>query len=258
MNDFSYSNYRRILRVLNKSGRIATFDQVLDNKLDQFIVIRHDIEFSIAHAWRLAKIEKKMGIKTTYLVQLRNPIYNPLAKENLKMLQEIKSLGHKLGLHYYCDKEKAFNKRRVIEEINQDIKGLSLMLQDSINIFSIHRPNDEILLSYLKIPGLINCYGRKFFYYWPKELGPVQPQKLPIVYLSDSNNKWKFGKPVEVSQQLKPKKLHLLFHPYSWNEKNLNDQDNLRNLFRDKVTKLDQSYSKELKNYRSNSLKWSR
>ncbi|MDA3820285.1 MAG: hypothetical protein PF590_07505 [Candidatus Delongbacteria bacterium] len=62
----------------------------------QFIVFKHDVETNPSKALKLAQIENKHGIKGSFYVQaylLNNP-------EHVKILQQIKHLGHEVSYHY--------------------------------------------------------------------------------------------------------------------------------------------------------------
>lgn len=221
--NFSYRHYRNVIRTLQQTGKITSFHQAVKNQPTEFIVIRHDIEFSIDRALIMAQLEQKLGLVTTYLVQIRNQTYNPFSKSNLAKLKTIVALGHHLGLHYYCDKNRQFNKNVARREVQQDLIMLGTALDRPIDIFSIHRPNPESLQSYLKIKGVINCYDRQFFHYGS---GPH-----PVVYLSDSNCLWRYGKPLAVLKNLNKVKMQILFHPCFWNQTNLGYHQSVRNIF---------------------------
>ena len=70
--DFPYKN---IINLVKTHLPIVDFSEV-DKKTKKFCVLRHDIEFSIDRAYELAKIEKELGVISTYTVQIRNNTYN--------------------------------------------------------------------------------------------------------------------------------------------------------------------------------------
>ena len=47
-------------------------------------MLRHDIEFSVDRAYELAKVEKELGVTSTYTVQVRNNTYNALSEKNIE------------------------------------------------------------------------------------------------------------------------------------------------------------------------------
>ena len=96
--NFSYDEYRNIIKLIQRFLPIMDFADITP-KTEEFCVIRHDIEFSIDRAAKLAEIEKQLGISTTYTVQLRNNTYNALSEKNIELIHYIKSLGHCIALH---------------------------------------------------------------------------------------------------------------------------------------------------------------
>ena len=96
--NFSYNEYKNIIELVKQNIPIKDFADVTE-KTKKYCVIRHDIEFSLDRAYKLAKIEQQLGVSSTYTVQLRNNTYNALSYKNIIIIHEIKQLGHKIGLH---------------------------------------------------------------------------------------------------------------------------------------------------------------
>ena len=92
MNKFSYTEYKNIITLVKSNWRIVDFKEVLTQNPSVFCVLRHDIEFSIDRAYKLAKIEKELGITSTYTVQVRNNTYNALSEKNIDLIRKIKDL----------------------------------------------------------------------------------------------------------------------------------------------------------------------
>ena len=96
---FSYAEYRNIITLVKHNLPIMDFSEVND-EVDSFCVLRHDIEFSIDRALEMARIEHEdLNVHSTYTVQLRNNTYNALSQKNIEAIQEIESMGHYIGLH---------------------------------------------------------------------------------------------------------------------------------------------------------------
>ena len=72
---FSYNEYRNIINIIRNHLLVVDFKDVTE-KTEKFCVLRHDIEFSVDRAYELAKVEAKLGVVSTYTVQLRNNTYN--------------------------------------------------------------------------------------------------------------------------------------------------------------------------------------
>ena len=98
---FSYAEYKNIIILVKQHLPIVDFlDVYITDVMPKFCVLRHDIEFSIDRALKMARIEHyDLGVHSTYTVQLRNNTYNALSQKNIEAIQEIKKLGHHIGLH---------------------------------------------------------------------------------------------------------------------------------------------------------------
>ena len=106
-------------------------------------MLRHDIEFSIDRAYELAKIEKGLGVVSTYTVQVRNNTYNAFSEKNIDLIKRIKDLGHHIGLHQNpplmdLDKLKTY--------VSVDIQMLEYYYGFYVDRFAFHRPKKEYLL----------------------------------------------------------------------------------------------------------------
>lgn len=71
------------------------------NKDDEkFIILRHDIDFSLDYAHRIATYESRFGFYSSYYVYLHSNTYNALSPKNMAIIKKIAGLGHEIGLHY--------------------------------------------------------------------------------------------------------------------------------------------------------------
>ena len=232
---FSYNEYRNMISLIHNHLPIIDFADVTD-KTDKFCVLRHDIEFSIDRAYELAKVERKLGVTSTYTVQLRNNTYNALSEKNIDLIKRIKDLGHHIGLH---QNPPLMDLNDLGNYIMTDINILEHYYGFEIDRFAFHRPKQEYLKSYVLLENKINCYDKLFFHYFDEK-----PNKLNVLYLSDSNHKWKFGYPLDFDFS-KVDKLQLLTHPYSWTEKGGDNYGNFLSLIRERNTELLDSMNTE-------------
>lgn len=202
---------------------------------DQYCLIRHDVEFSVDRALSLAQLESDvLDIKSSYLFQLRNNCYNLASDVNLEKIHSIHDLGHKVGLHLHIGligktdelTDYILNEARLFEAIT----GLK------VDRFSYHRPSTDILKDYLHIPGLINCYDKKFFHHYD-----TPHNNLDVKYFSDSRHSWQHGHPLHE----KHKKVQILTHPYSWTETGHGNTENYRTLLTEKDCELRDSINRE-------------
>ncbi len=239
MNNFSYSEYKNIINLIKVYLPIVDFSDI-DDDIEKFCVIRHDIEFSLDRALIMAKIEaNELGISSTYTIQLRNNTYNAISEKNIKLVREIRELGHKIALHQNPPDLQA---AALTENILKDIEVLENYYEFDIDRFAFHRCglNPHLLAWYVKVPDKINCYGKRYFQYIKGKI----PKKLNVYYLSDSNHKWKYGHPLELNFE-NVNKLQLLAHPFSWTKNGYSNYGNFVSLIRERNEEMIYSMNSE-------------
>ena len=156
MNRFSYTEYKNIIELIKTKWKIVDFKDVTAYGLDLFCVLRHDIEFSVDRALTMARIEAdELGVKSTYTVQLRNNTYNALSHKNIEAIQEIKELGHSIGLH---QNPPLLEDDELVEYILKDIETLEQYYDFEVDRFAYHRcgSNPTLLEKYVEVPNKIN------------------------------------------------------------------------------------------------------
>ena len=197
--DFTYAGYKLLLNRL-KDGGYDSFSYSGWEGRKKCAILRHDVDYSLAKAERIAEIEHDLGVKSTYYILLTSDLYNVYSKNNAKTIDHLLSLGHDIGLHFdearYPD---AYgNAERITELILKEAQ-----IGKQINTVSMHRPSRQILDADLEIPGMINSYGKTFF--------------EEFKYISDSRRRWR--EPVdEIIKSGKYERLHILTHPFWYND----------------------------------------
>lgn len=164
------------------------------------ILMRHDIDISIRSAYELAHVEADLGIRTTYFVQIRSPLYNLLSSVSLNMLEKIVALGHEVGLHAEISHPISDMRQNIIN----DVKMFCTMFPQGVpNIVSFHRVGNKIDdLAQLDLGEIRHTYEANY----TKKIG----------YYSDSQGYWRFGHPLLSSYFDDRNDLHVLTHPEWW------------------------------------------
>ena len=241
---FSYAEYRNIITLVKQNLPIMDFSEVND-EVNSFCVLRHDIEFSIDRALQMAQIEHEdLNVHSTYTVQLRNNTYNALSQKNIEAIQEIESMGHYIGLH---QNPPQMDDEDLVDYILKDIETLEHYYGFEVDRFAFHRcgSNPGILEKYVEVPGKINCYSEEFFHYFSGD----KPEQLRVHYLADSNHDWKYGHPLHIDYWDLPQKMQLLTHPYSWSEEGYDNISNYTKLIRERNEELLTSMDSETKTF---------
>ncbi|RLL46914.1 hypothetical protein D8M04_06875 [Oceanobacillus piezotolerans] len=243
MNSFSYKEYIHILDLLQDHYPIMDYNEVGEDT-DRFAVIRHDVEFSVERAYKMAELEARKGIFTSYMFQIRNNAYNTFSIQNIKMIKEIYQLGHKIGLHVHLGMLNDISGLK--NYVESDIKSMGNFLHIPIDRFSYHRPPKEVLRKELSLENYINTYDKKYFDFKEND---QDLEHVRIKYIADSKHRWNYGYPSE--DLLKQyAKVQLLIHPYSWTEEGYESQKNFEELIKEKESIFRNTLKSETKHYK--------
>ena len=202
--DFTEENYRKLISMAAANYRQISYAEAFD--APDGLLWRHDIDYSVHRAYALAEIEKEIGLRAHYFVQLHSPFYSILEKETSGLLRKIASGGHSVGLHFdpsYFDFP--FGDQGAMEDcLQKDKRLLEDVLDCEIAVFSFHNPDvggDWSRLPARTLGGMINVYCTEL---WER-----------FSYCSDSNGYWRFQRLEDVLLN-PPQRLHVLTHPSWW------------------------------------------
>ena len=203
--NFSYKHYTDILKELKKSYTFTTYRSARNDD----IILRHDIDATLHAALKMAKIENKLNISSTFFILFSSEFYNPLSIDGSKIIREILDLGHNLGLHY----SELFileNKLDATETITTEIRLLEQHFDTEIEAIASHE-SALTMSKYNEKPSIrlpdriVDAYSDEFF----------KTRK----YLSDSAQFWREGCLCENLNKFR--KLQILIHPMWWSENGL-------------------------------------
>lgn len=207
---FSITNYQNLLISFLDCNYNFSTEWLLTNKKNT-LYLRHDVDFSVDYAFKIAKLEKKLGIKSTYFFLLTSNMYNPLSYVNQEAINEIADMGHKISIHFDPTAHNSLDSFVYEKAIFEDI------FKVEIDIVSIHRPGRFLEDNNIKIFNTAHTYQDKFF--------------KDSVYISDSQMKDPSDK-IESYLSNPNKPLHLLLHPIWWVNSSLDATTKL-NIWRD-------------------------
>ena len=168
-----------------------------------YVILRHDVDFSLHTALELASLENQIGIQATYFIHLRSSIYNSISYDGIDILNKISLLGHDLALHItYRDNRDELSKE-VVEQIHILKQYCSFL---NPGIVSFHRPGVKAkeLVEFILPQGIYHTYQKPYF--------------SDISYFSDSGGIWKSGNPVDSEDYKNKKSMQILTHPLWWLE----------------------------------------
>lgn len=201
--DFTEAGYRNLLGQLTDGGyRFARYGEWGE---DRHVIWRHDVDFSMHRAARLAEIESEYGAVATYFVNPRCAFYNLLEPGILALVDHIQSLGHEIGLHFDAAIQTVdtWTRDQLREALKSERALLESILNMTVRCVSWHNPDISNLLDFQddEFGGMLNAYGERL--------------RRDYAYCSDSNGHWRFKPMGEVIAEGRPR-LHLLTHPAWW------------------------------------------
>jgi hypothetical protein len=212
---FSYSEYKKILQAFK--GRWISFYDVTDKP---FVLMRHDVEFSVDRAHSLGVIESDWLVKSTFNFQVSCETYNIFSFANRKKVRALKELGHEIGLHFYGDHILEGSVDELILGLNKQRAILEAAIDIEVSTFSFHRPKKWMLeIRDDHLGGMLNQYGKSFFEF--------SSSPKTIKYIADSRHSWDYGHPLNFTDM---SRIQILTHPDEWSLTGSNEVDNFRAL----------------------------
>jgi hypothetical protein len=225
--DFTRANYRHLLRLAQQT---YTFRMYTDfNRDERFILWRHDVDFSVHAARKLAQIEVEEGVRATYFLNLHSEFYNLLELEITDCVRDIMELGHTIGLHF----DSRYYRNQNEEELEYSLKQEKMFLEEffghEICVFSFHNPTPLTMgYSQWKLAGLINTSAEYF--------------RSHVAYCSDSNGYWRFRRLYDILSEAKDERLQVLTHPEWWQEKVMSPRERVHRCINGRAEKTNELY----------------
>jgi Txe/YoeB family toxin of Txe-Axe toxin-antitoxin module len=240
--DFTFQNYRALLQIAKQNYVFTNFDEV-DNIQEKQIIWRHDVEFSIQNAVRMAKIEHENGIKTTFFFQIHGDFYNLLEKTTSEALFLIKSLGHEIGLHFDAHYWNIENEKDLNKYLEIDKKTFEKYFQLEIKTFSFHNTNPFTLsCEKEKYIGMQNVYSKRI--------------KSKYGYCSDSTGFWRYEILEDRLKEAKDSVLQILIHDGMWQDEVLPPRRRIYKVIDDHAKFMKQSYDETLSKFGAKNVDW--
>lgn len=201
--DFTTSQYRELLRMAGRSYSFATYGAIPWGR--NFVLWRHDCDYSLNRALALARIEHEEGVRATYFVNPHCEFYNLLEASQLAIVREMVTLGHDIGLHFDGMFHTTVDETELERQLRAEVQLLRHAVGTAPKAFSFHNPEAfHLTCEKDEYAGLVNCYSHRF--------------KTQVPYCSDSNGYWRFRRLRDVLESAQDPCLQVLTHPGWWQE----------------------------------------
>ena len=239
--NFSFRHYNEILKMAKSLGYEFCFFSETPDKKNKKLYLRHDVDFSLEAALRLAKIDKMNGVYSTFFIRFGSPFYNLFDFNQSKIIKKIIDLGHQVGLHF---DERCIGSQKTQATIEDEVMRQLKILKKYFNIkniISFHYPSRFIFNKNFGVDKFKSTYSAQFF--------------SEIKYLSDSRGIWKDGCACKLltSKNL-PENLQLLMHGEWWGTKGNDPNEILTYNLKEKLEYLDKNFAFDTKVYKPGSL----
>ncbi len=224
--DFTLDRYEDLCREITNSGyRIFTVkDYVSELPKSNYVILRHDVDSRPGMALKMAELESRQDICSTYYFRFVKGIFDP------GIMKQIRDMGHEIGYHY---------------EVLSKAGG---RYEEAINLFNFELSHFRQICSIDTIcmhGSVLSVYDNKelWRFYDYREFGIMAEAYLSLgndfCYLSDTGWDWnrkkklrdlmpfKEGEPsisrtaelFDIINKRQINRIYLLVHPGNWTDK---------------------------------------
>jgi hypothetical protein len=204
MAGYSLSTYSKIIRTaLSRGYRFAPFRHSLNDK-QPTIFLRHDVDYSLTLALKMAQANEALGVRGTFFLLFRSEIYNVLSPASIALAKKIHELHQFLGMHAVA-RVHGDGSQALQQGVSRDFKSLRNSIPQIHAICSWHNPTPELIRQFREkrfVGGLLNTYASDF--------------TQRVAYMSDSNRRHSVEDFLSALDPEKHPFLQFLFHPLYW------------------------------------------
>jgi peptidoglycan/xylan/chitin deacetylase (PgdA/CDA1 family) len=215
LDDFTLESYVDLLKHLKQTYAIVPFCRIPQRKNEPYLILRHDIDFSLPAALRMAKIEQALGVKSTYFVLISSHLYDAFQENNPAILKEISKLGHEIGLHYHPESYTSYNKNTT-ETLHKEIRLLENLTGKKVHSIARH-----------------GGWDRDPFASTREYINANHPFYRSYLFVHDSCRAWTTVEDMITLMQVPQDRAQLLTHPENWQEDKIDRQTLIESLTRD-------------------------
>lgn len=197
---FSISVYKEMLEALCSHGysTIRYSDAIERSPRSGELLLRHDVDFSLELLAPIGLADHQAGLRSTFFIQTRSPLYNVLSPEAGEKIEELISLGHEIGLHH--DPVGEVNVDAILVEMGH-LDDAALLTERST--VSLHRPGSMTT----SLEGL---------HLAPRLHHAHEGRLAEFRYFSDSACRWRRGMPHLSEEAQRGEPIQVLTHPLWW------------------------------------------
>ena len=208
---FTLPTYVKLLNHLQDHYKLIRLE---DAPLSEtpYLILRHDVDFSLESSLKMAEIESELGVTSTYCVLFSSKHYNLMEREALESLRCIVGLGHEVALHYDLKAYREYHpnlQTSLIHELNL----LGYLLGEPVRSMVMHQVGMEKSDPFKNFPGIVNGFN----------------DELYDLYVTDSYMAW-YRSYLEKLFSYEYDRVQLVIHSGQWTEDPISRLEMLRRM----------------------------
>lgn len=196
---FKYTEYKKYINHLKNFGKVVPLCKW---DLSSAIILRHDVDFDVEAAYKLALLEMECEIRSTFFFLTSCQTYNLFSAPNRLKLSKLAEMGFEIGLHFDPTLYGDIGIDQLNEYVEQEADRLSQITGDATNSVSLHNPS--IHGQYPIFKDYNNAYDSQMF--------------SDDRYLSDSRMNFRGKDPYVFIEQAKDYPIQIVLHPLHYSE----------------------------------------
>lgn len=195
---FTVAGYRALVGAFLERGYAAVGYRSFTAETGK-LLLRHDVDLSLAHAVRQAETNGALGVAATFFFLVSSEQYNLCSAAGRAALAEVVANGQRIGLHF----DAAAHPAEAIEaRARAECAILESLAGCPLEAVSFHRPVKALQGREGDFAGLPHAYEPRFF--------------SAIEYCSDSRGAFHHGSPLDREAFRRGAPFQLLTHPIWW------------------------------------------
>jgi hypothetical protein len=239
--DFTRENYARLVDLARTRFEFHTYCDYASGP--RVVFWRHDLDFSVHAAAKLAEIEAQKGVIATYFFLMHSEFYNLLERECVEVCRSIVALGHRVGLHFDHRFWRIREERNLVNAVHFEKELLERILDRPVDALSFHIP-DDVSESFQedRYAGLVNTYSTYF--------------RTRVEYCSDSNGYWRYRRLEDVLREPTDSCLQVLTHPEYWQDSVMSPRERVERCIQGRADKVRKWYRDVLRTSGREDIDW--
>ena len=170
--------------------RISSFEKY-DPQDSKTVILRHDVDYTLNGLREFAHIEAKLNCSASYLFRVHADEYNLFSCLSWTAIQEIKTLGHEIGLHFEAMNVGRALKLHPPDLLKREKDTIEAILGQEVLTCSEHREITGVVHNTPLYSEMYDPYDIGFKHYSMDD-----KYFKEMRYLSDSNAHWREGNPL--------------------------------------------------------------